>query len=313
MIVDCHMHSWLYPGHANKPAMLAAMPNRRKNWTEEKYKQVWDNPIEGYLEESKGLVSKSILMGLCAWNTMGINIPNEYMAGLAKQHPDKLTWCCCVDPTEKGAAQEVEKCVKQMGAVGVGELGPAYGGYFINDERCFPVFEKAQELGVPIVVHAGPVQIRTSRVAHGNVLLIDDVALDFPALKIVICHLGYHKYEDAALLIQKHENVFADISWLDTLSGLDRSFIPRYLPAVEYPYYNMLHPLLYCLSQTFGDTDKLIWGSDWKGASIKRSLAVITGINEILDAHNLPQIPRTTIDKILHENWKKVFNLGQTA
>lgn len=308
MIVDCHMHAWRYPDHANKAAMLAAMPKRRRTWPDEKLKQVWDNPVEGYLAESDGLVDKAVLMGLKTWNTMGLDVPNDYLAGLVRQHPDKLAWCACVDPTDKGAAKEVERCVK-MGAVGVGELGPAYGGYFINDERCFPVFAKAQELGVPLVVHAGPVQVTTSHAMYGNVLLVDEVALKFPDLKIVICHLGYHKYEDATFLIQKHENVFADISWLDSISGLDRLYLPRYLPAIEYPYYNLLHPLLYCLSQTFGDTDKLIWGSDWRGSSVRRSLSVITGINEVLDQYSLPLIPQATLDKITHENWKKVFNL----
>ena len=309
MIVDCHMHTWRYPEHANKPALLAAMPKRRRSWPEERLQHVMNNPIEPYLEEADGIVDKAILMGLKAKDTMGISIPNEYMAEIVRQHPDKLAWCCCVTPTEKNAALEVERCVKELGAVGVGELGPAYGGYFINDERCFPVFEKAQELGVPIIVHAGPTQVTTSRMIYGNPVLLDDIAIQFPELKIVICHMGYHKYEDAIFLMQKHENIYADISWMDTLSGLDHIYTPRYLPVVEYPYFNLLYPLLYYLSQAFGNTDKLIWGSDWRAGSPKTSLAIVKGINGIMDKYNLPHIPQTTIDNILHENWKKVFNL----
>jgi hypothetical protein len=61
----------------------------------------------------------------------------------------------------------------------------------------------------------------------------------------VICHLGYNRYEDAAFIIAKHPNVYADISWLPQLAGFDRSALSRYLPQVEYGYYHLVHPLLH--------------------------------------------------------------------
>lgn len=309
MIIDCHMHSWKYPDHFNREAMLRNQPARRRGWTEDRFKQMWDSPIERYIAEMDGVVDKAILMGLKSWDTFGVDIPNEYLADIVKKYPDKFAWCCCVNPTEEGALEEVRHCVEDLGAIGLGEIGPSYGGFLANDERCFPIYDKAQEWGIPLVIHCGPSQPRNLRMVYGDPLQVDDIAINFPELKIVICHLGYYKYEDAIFLIQKHENVFGDISWLASISGLERSTLSRYLPVVEFPYYHLLYPLLYYFAQTFGPTDKLLWGTDWTASPPKQSIQILTNLNEVLRKYNLPEIPQMALDNILYENWKKVFKL----
>lgn len=309
MIVDCHVHFWRYPQHFNKEAMLANQPRRRRDWAEEKFQAMWDNPPEGYLAEMDGVVEKAIILGLKSWATFGVETPNDWLAEIVQRYPDKFAWCCCVVPTQEGAVEEVERCVKEKGAVGIGELGPAYGAYYANDERCFPVYKKAMELGVPVVIHASPSQPARLRMAYGDIYAVDDIAIRFPELKIVIAHMGYYKYEDALHLVQKHENVFADISWLAGIAGLDRRAIPRYLPVVNFPYYHWLHPLLYYFSQTWGPTDKLLYGTDWAAVSPKEGVAILMGVNETLRKYNLPEIPEKSLHNILEENWKKVFDL----
>jgi hypothetical protein len=309
MIVDCHIHVWRYPDHFNKEAMLANQPRRRRDWPDEKFKRMWDMPIESYLPQMEGIVEKAIVQGQKSWDTYGVDVPNEYIAQIVGKYPDKLNWCCCVVPTEPGAAVEVEKCVKEWGAIGVGELGPGYAGYRANDEKCFPVYEKVQELGVPVIFHAGPGKPKKFRMSSANVLDLDDIAITFPDLKIVIAHMGGYKYEDAIYLLQKHENVFADISLLVRDSGMDRSMLSSYLPVVEFPYFHLLHPLLYYFTQTFGPTDKLIWATDSAGPP-KVSYDILVNINTILRKYKLPEIPQDSITKIFHENWKKVFNIS---
>lgn len=310
MIVDCMVHTYRYPEHFNKEAMLASQPERRKNWSEERWKEMWDRPIEQYFEVADG-VDKAILSGFSFPDTRAIDQPNEYLYQTANRYPDKLAWCCTVDPLVNGAAEEVERCVK-MGAVGISEVSPTYGGYFVNDPRCYPVWAKAEELGIPVLLHAGPVQdtLPKARLIHGDVRLVDEVAMAFPKLKIVILHLGYYYYEDASYIVQTRENVFADISSLTFIVGRDKRAIPSFLPQVEFIYPHFLYPILYFLSQTIvGVTDKLIWSSDWPAASPRDSLPQIVNINEELKRYNLPQIPEQIIHNILHENWKKVFKL----
>jgi len=306
--IDSHIHIWRYPSHFNKEIMLKHQPARRMNWTEERWKAMWDSPAEKYIRQTDGVVERAVIQGMTYLDAVGISVPNDDIADIVKQYPDQLSWCCCVDPTTEGAAEEIDRCVTELGAVGVGELGPTYHGYYVNDPRCYEVWAKVQDLGVPVFIHAGPAQPRFTRLKYGNPLLIDDIAIDFPDLKIVLCHIGYYKYEDTIFLLQKHDNVFADVSWLQSLSAMDRSSIPRYLPVVRFPYYHLLQPLLYYFSQTFGITDKLLFGTDWPSSPPRNSIKILTGINDTLKQYHLPQIPQASINNILRENWKKVFN-----
>ncbi len=308
MILDCHMHSWRYPQHFRREVMLANQPARRRSWSEAQFTAMWDLPIEAYLQEMEGgEVSKALLLGLRAGGSLGIEVTNDYLAQTAKAHPDRLAWACCVVPTEEGAAEEVHRCVTELGAVALGEIGPAYASYRLDDPLCFPVYEVARDLDVPLLIHAGPVQARYGHLKYGDLVAVDEVAIQFPELKVVICHLGYYRYEEAAFLVAKHENVYADISWLPQLAGMDRRGLSRYLPPLEYPYYHLIHPLLYYFTQSFGLTDKLLWGTDFPAGSPKTSLESVRDINVWLERNGLPRLPQEAIHRLFHENWQRVL------
>jgi len=312
MIVDCHVHTYRWPEHRDREVVLRNLPSLARNWPEEKFISLYDAPIERYISENMegDGIDKAILVGVQSPKTNGVHVPNKYLADLVAKYPDKLAWCCDVIPTEEGAAEEVERCVKEWGAIGVGELVTTTQCFYPNDERCYPVWEKAQELGVPIVIHCSPEQGHSLPMKYGDPVLLDDVAIAFPELKIVICHLGYYKYEDAVFLLEKHEHVYADLAWLSQISGLDRTRMSSKYPPVLVPYFHWYYPILLYLSGTWGLRDKLIWGSDWPWSSPRNGIELLTNINEYLRKDNLPEIPQEIIHNILHENWKKVFKIN---
>jgi predicted TIM-barrel fold metal-dependent hydrolase len=298
MIVDCHAHLWEYPDHFNKDRPIFSTGARMHS------------PIEKLVSATQGIADRAIIMGLTSWNTLGITVSNDYLSENVGKHPGKFAWCCSVIPCDNGAAKEVERSIKELGAIGIGELGPAHGGYYANDRKCYPVYEKAVELGVPIIIHAGFVFHDTARMAHGNILNIDDVAIDFPELKIVISHMGWPQYETTCFLMQKHKNVFADISTLSTLSCLDKEYIQPPLPIVDFPYFHLLYPLLYHFTSIKGDPDRLLFGSDWPISSPNKYVEILTNLNLLMQKYRLPEIPQASIYSLLHENWKKVFGNG---
>ena len=314
MIVDTHMHCVRYPEHHLNVSELPKRFPAVASLPPEEIKKRFDHPIELYLEETEGVIDKAIILCLNFPESISIVQPHDDVAETVRQHSDKLAWCCNVNPLEKGAVEEFERCVKELGAVGMGEWGPPYQFFYTNDERCFPIYEKAIELDVPIVIHAGATLPRLCRLKYANIWDLDEVAIRYPELKIVICHIGYPKYEDAILLMQKHPNIFADISWLPFLAGLDApekapmGRLPG-VPALVYPYYHLLHPLLYYLSGVSGLPDKLLFGTDYSSVSPVRYVDILTNINELTTKFNLPEIPQQTIENILHENWKRVFKL----
>lgn len=307
MVVDCHMHAWKFPDHFRMDVFRHALRPHQRTWEIERLKKIWDNPIERYIAEMEGVIDKAIIIASAFGEIVGIEIPNDYVAELVKKYPDKFAGVCSVNPNREGAVKELERCVKELGMVGL-KLSPPEQGFYADDENiAFPIYDKAQELNIPIIFHVGYIEFSKARLIHANVLLLDEVAINFPDLKIVICHMGYYNYQDAVALMAKHENVYSDISWLVGLAGLDRSAVPWNLPVVEYPYFHLLFPLLYHFTQTRGVSDKLLFGTDWPGSKPKRAVEVTEGINLVLKEHNLPHIPRVAIHNILHRNWRQVF------
>ena len=307
MIVDTHMHSWLYPDQWNKEVMLLSQPERRRSWPDEKFKAMWDNPIETYLRETEGVIDKAIIMGLKSADIFGLTIPNDYLSGLKRRYPDRVEWCCTMDLTQPEAIPELERCVNELGAIGVGEIGPSYQNFYLNDERAYPFYHKAQEMDIPLVLHAGPPHLKNLRMKYADLAHVDDVAIDFPKLKIVIAHMGFYKFADAIHLAMKHENVYLDCSQLTSFAGLDRKTIPKYLPAVLNPYFNLLSPLMEYWAQGWGYTDKLLWGSDWPATHPKTSVDILLNLNKTLEEAGFPKVLQQVLDNIIYENWKQVY------
>lgn len=74
--------------------------------------------------------------------------------------------------------------------------------------------EIAIEYDVPVMFRPGDTYAPTGRVKYSRPLHIDDVAADFPELKIVICHVGNPWIKDCMEMVYKNQNGYADISGL---------------------------------------------------------------------------------------------------
>ncbi len=131
------------------------------------------------------------------------------------------------------------------------KLYPGYDGYAINDPSLETVYRIAAKHRVPILIHTGDTYSPTAKVRMAHPLLVDDVAVDYPDVNIVMCHLGNPWFQDAAEVLYKNDNVFADISGL-TLGEFSYEF-ERY---VEMRVREMIAYM--------GDPGRqLMYGSDW--------------------------------------------------
>lgn len=152
--------------------------------------------------------------------------------------------------------EELRRCLDELGMKGI-KLYPSYQHFYPNDARLYPMYELAQERGIPVMSHTGSSVFPGSRLKYGEPLIWDDVAVDFPGLKILLVHGGRgFWYQQAEFLAQLHRNVYIEIAGLP----------PRNLPV----YFPKLEKL----------ADKLVFGSDWPG---------VPGIKHNLDGiRNLP-------------------------
>ncbi len=152
-------------------------------------------------------------------------------------------------------AQLVERYVRELGCKGL-KLYPTYQHFFPNEAMIYPMYAKAEELGVPVMFHTGSSVFRGSKLKYGDPLLLDDVAVDFPDLKLVQAHSGRGFWYDRAFFLARlHKNVYMEIS------GLPPQKLLAYFPEIE------------------RNADKIIFGSDWPGVPhIKRNIDLIRGL-----------------------------------
>ena len=143
------------------------------------------------------------------------------------------------------------------------KLYPGYDHYPINDPSLESVFRIAEKHDVPVMIHTGDTYSRTAKVRMAHPLLVDDVAVDYPGVKFVMCHLGNPWFQDAAEVLYKNDNVFADISGL-TLGEFSYEF-ERYIAM------RLKEMITY-----MGDPGKqLMYGTDWPLVHMKPYLKLL--------------------------------------
>ena len=134
---------------------------------------------------------------------------------------------------------ELERLMDRWRVAGI-KLTPPYQHYYPADARMYPLYARCQDLGLPILFHTGLSTFRGTRLKYADPLLLDDVAVDFPELTIVLAHSGRGVwYEQAALLARLHHHVYLE------LAGLPPKNLTTYFPDLR-----RLAP-------------KMIFGSDW--------------------------------------------------
>lgn len=149
---------------------------------------------------------------ISAWYApRNVMISNDEVAGFVAQAPDRLVGVGSVDISKPmQAVREIRRCVEDLGFKAIRVL-PWLWEAPPTDRRFYPVYVACCELGVPFctqIGHTGP--LMPSEV--GRPVYLDQVALDFPELRIVGGHIGYPWTEEAIALVTKHENVYIDTS-----------------------------------------------------------------------------------------------------
>lgn len=160
---------------------------------------------------------------------------NDRLAAAVARHPGKFVGFAHHDPFRPGAAAELDRGVTALGLRGYKLIAPLLSGS-ITDERLWPVWEAAERLRIPVLIHFGPLRYQ-GIVSHPNMdpLALQDVARAFPDIPFVIPHLGCGYPRELLHLAWVCGNVSVDTSgsnewmrWMPydlTLSGLLQKFL----------------------------------------------------------------------------------------
>ena len=236
-IVDVHVHT-AYTEQA--PESFAGYMAANVGGDLDRFVEEFRRP-ERFLRlmEEQGIDYACILAEI-APATSGI-ASNELVRDFCAASP-RLVPVCTVNPNlHERPARLLERLVREEGFRGL-KLYPTYAFFYPNDRRLYPVYAKAEELGIPVQLHTGSSVFRGSRLKYGDPLYLDDVAIDFPDLQILLTHGGRPFWYDRAFaLCRLHRNVMIDVA------GLPPRKLPEYFPEL---------PRL---------PNKFVFGSDWPG------------------------------------------------
>jgi predicted TIM-barrel fold metal-dependent hydrolase len=164
-------------------------------------------------------------------------LSNREIATQAAEHSDVLIPFASIDPA-RGAegVREAKILVEEFGVKGF-KFHPNLQGFFPNDPKAYPLYEAIEALGVPALFHTGQSGIGSGmpgsggiRLKYSNPLALDDVAVDFPQLQIVMAHPSFPWQDEALAVAARHTSVYIDLS----------GWSPKYFPASLVQYANTM-------------------------------------------------------------------------
>lgn len=183
--------------------------------------------IAWYRERKIGLV----MFTVDSESNMGRRrIPNEEIAEAALDNKDMMVAFASIDPHKgKMGVREAIRLIQDYKVAGF-KFHPTTQGFFPNDELAYPLYEVIAEAGLPAIFHSGHSGIGTGlpgggglKLKYSNPIHLDDVAADFPNMKIIIAHPSW-PWQDEALSVCLHKhNVYID------LSGWSPKYFPKQL------------------------------------------------------------------------------------
>jgi predicted TIM-barrel fold metal-dependent hydrolase len=148
------------------------------------------------------------------------------------------------------------------------------------------VYDMCIEYGCPLMIHTGDTFLKTAKIKYSHPLNIDDIAVDNPELKIIMCHAGNPWFVDCKEVLYKNTNVYADISGLivGSFSHFNRDH-----------YISKIKELL----NYVGESHRLLYGSDWPICNMGSYLSFVQKLG----------LDQWSIELLMFKNAKRVFEL----
>ena len=296
MIVDCHTHIWQspeqlgqmelgeLPRHSRDPrnrAPRAGTPNRTA------WRSVPAADPDHHWAQSAA-VDKSIVLGFKS-RYLRAEIPNKYVADYVARYPQKLIGFAGIDPSEGSAGDDLKTAHFDLRLRGI-TISPANQDFHPADTRAMRIYEQAEQLGMPILIHPSGQYTEQSKLEYARPYLLDEVARTFPNLRMVIAQLGQPWLDETICLLGKHPHVFADVSGL-----LGRPW-QAYNALVE--------------AYQAGIIDKLLFGSDFPYTIAEECIEALYSINQLAQGTNLPVVPREALRGIVERDALHLLGLG---
>jgi len=219
---------------------------------------------------------------------------NKRLAEYVNRHKEKMVGFAVIDPIkDKVSVNKLKPIRDKLGLKGVVlhcsacALHPAHS-------RAMRFYESAQELGFPVFFHNGHDALGADAVLdYVQPYLLDEVAREFSALKIIIGNMGTPFIEQTLSMVAKHKNVYADLT---------------IRPSNVWQTYNTV-----VAAYERGVMDKLLFGSGFPLGSAGECIETLLGFNMLLADTNLPTVPRGGIRNIIERNTLELLGISDKS
>ncbi|HEV8524269.1 MAG TPA: amidohydrolase family protein [Terriglobales bacterium] len=246
MITDCHIH--IQPVEMLNATSMQAMKAKRQNF--DQIEEFCRSPKAFLKHLDSAGVDRAVLINYVAPEVIGYTREvNTYSATYARDNPARLLSCGSVHPrhTPDINADVAELLRLKMRMI---KVHPPHQLLYPNDylhgvKELEVLYRTAEANGIPLMIHTGTSIFPGARNKFGDPIYVDDVAVDFPKLKILLAHGGRPLWMDTAFfLVRRHPNVYLDIS------GIPPKTLLKYFPRLE------------------EIASKTLFGTDWPGPGV---------------------------------------------
>jgi predicted TIM-barrel fold metal-dependent hydrolase len=276
-ITDVHVH--IQPWRMLKPEVRARMAKGRADFAD--LERLMNDPDQVLRRMDEAGIARIGVINYVSPTLMGFTPEvNPWVAELARHAPDRLIPFGGVDPRGKRPGEEVDR-LRDLGVRAI-KLHPPHQEIAANAYRdgvagLADVYARAEELGLPIMVHTGTSIFPGARNVYADPMPLDDVGVDFPELVVILAHLGRPLYAEASFfLLRRHPRFHGDVS------GIPPRGLLRYFPRLA------------------DVADKLLWGTDWPGP-------MVPGMRENVEEFLALELTEDVRRKLLQDNADRLF------
>jgi hypothetical protein len=213
-------------------------------------------------------------------------VDNERIIGLCARSRGRLHPVLTAEPSRAEVKECISLAKRHKGEVKGFKVRLGYVPFFPDDGVFSPLYDYAESEGLPVMFHTGDTGLPNASLRHSHPLNLDPLANARDSLKIVVCHMGNPWIEDAAELVYKHRNVYADISGLFAVGA---EYSKEY---VEYLADRVSKAIYFA-----GRADKFLFGTDYPVETYGTALSFVRRL----------KLHEDDFDRVLYANAKGVF------
>jgi uncharacterized protein len=281
IFIDSHVH--VQPWRMMKPAIVEKMKQNRKDM--DIILKVMDSSSEFLKHMDAERVEAAALINYVSPHIMGFTEDvNEFISDFCKENPKRLIPFGSINPQIKtGQESRIDELLGKLKIRGI-KIHPSHQTVYPNDylngnESLGYLYKKCESEGIPIMFHTGTSIFVCARNRYADPIYVDDVAVDFPKLKIILAHGGRPLWmETCMFLVRRFPNVMIDVSSIPPLKVLE------YFPRLE------------------EIADRTLFGTDWPAP-------MVPGMRANFEQFSKLNLNAEAFEKITRLNARRLFQL----